>query len=85
MGTPRVKRWGSSSSMSAEKLLEWPLWGVAERNRRFSKRGANARTTRVMRESMAYLLELAGAAACASSSTSRLFFSRSPRCASKGS
>jgi hypothetical protein len=26
-----VKRWGSSISSSAEKLLEWPLWGVAER------------------------------------------------------
>ena len=40
-GTPRVKRCGSRISSSAEKLFEWPLCGVAERNRRFSKRGAS--------------------------------------------
>jgi hypothetical protein len=38
-GTPRVKRIGSRISSRAEKELEWPLWGVALRKRRLSKRG----------------------------------------------
>ena len=37
-GTPRQKRCGSRISSSAEKLLEWPLCGVAERKRRCSNR-----------------------------------------------
>ena len=45
--TPRQKRCGSRSSSSAEKLLEWPLCGVAERNSRCSKRGPRSRTARV--------------------------------------
>jgi hypothetical protein len=45
-GTPRVKRIGSSSSSSAEKELEWPLWGVALRKRRLSNLGASARIAR---------------------------------------
>ncbi len=45
--TPRVKRYGSSISSSVEKLFEWPLCGVAERNRRCSKRPARSRTARV--------------------------------------
>ena len=36
--TPRVNRCGSSISSKAEKLLECPLCGVAERNKRCSKR-----------------------------------------------
>ena len=38
-GTPRQNRWGSSISRRAEKLLEWPLCGVAERKRRCSNLG----------------------------------------------
>ena len=34
-------------SSRVEKLLEWPLWGVAERNRRCSKRPPKSRTARV--------------------------------------
>ncbi|MNY07382.1 hypothetical protein D3C86_1401830 [compost metagenome] len=52
-GTPRQKRWGSRISSKAEKELEWPLWGVAERKRRCSKRGARERVARVSSESMA--------------------------------
>ena len=66
-GTPRQKRCGSSISRSAEKLLLWPLCGVAERKSRCSKRGARSRTARVSLESMAYLAPLEGAALCASS------------------
>ena len=51
--TPRQKRCGSRISSSAEKLLEWPLCGVADRNRRCSKRGAMSRTARVIWESIA--------------------------------
>ena len=50
--TPRVKRYGSKSSSSVEKLFEWPLWGVAERNRRCSKRDPKSRTARVVFVSM---------------------------------
>ncbi len=39
--------------MSAEKLLECPLCGVAERKSRWSKQGASSRMTRVSRESTA--------------------------------
>lgn len=46
-GTPRVKRVGSRISRRVEKELEWPLWGVAERKRRCSKRRARSRTARV--------------------------------------
>ena len=53
MSTPRVKRCGSSISSSAEKLLEWPLCGVAVRNRRCSKRAERSRTARVIWLSMA--------------------------------
>ena len=84
-GTPRVNRCGSRISRSDEKLFECPLCGVAERNRRFSKRGATSRTTFVIRLSIAYLLAVAGAAVCASSSTSKLFRARSPMCESNGS
>ena len=45
--TPRVKRYGSSSSSSVEKLFEWPLCGVADRNRRCSNRPPRSRTARV--------------------------------------
>ena len=48
--TPRVNRWGSSSSRSALKLWEWPLCGVAERKSRCSKRLAIWRMARVVRE-----------------------------------
>ena len=51
-GTPRVKRYGSSSSSRVAKLLEWPLCGVADRNRRCSKRPPRSRTARVNRVSM---------------------------------
>jgi hypothetical protein len=44
--TPRVNRCGSSISRSAEKLLEWPLCGVAVRNRRCSKRSESSRCSR---------------------------------------
>ena len=44
MGTPRSNRCGSSISSSAEKLLEWPLCGVAVRNSRCSKRSDSSRT-----------------------------------------
>ena len=47
IGTPRVKRCGSSISRSDEKLFEWPLCGVAVRNRRCSKRWATSRTALV--------------------------------------
>ena len=47
ISTPRVKRCGSSISSSAEKLLEWPLCGVAVRNRRCSKRSDSSRTALV--------------------------------------
>ena len=47
-GTPRQKRCGSRISSRAEKLFEWPLCGVAERNRRCSKRGARSRMARVI-------------------------------------
>ena len=50
--TPRVKRYGSSSSSNVEKLLEWPLWGVAERNNRCSNRSDRSRTARVNLVSM---------------------------------
>ena len=46
-GTPRVKRYGSSISSRVEKLLEWPLWGVADRNRRCSKRPPRSRMAQV--------------------------------------
>ena len=52
-GTPRQKRCGSRISSRAEKLLEWPLCGVADRKRRCSNRGARSRTARVIFESMA--------------------------------
>ena len=52
-GTPRQNRCGSRISSSAEKLLEWPLCGVADRNSRCSKRGASSRTALVNSESMA--------------------------------
>ncbi len=45
--TPRVNRYGSSSSSSVEKLFEWPLCGVADRNRRCSNRPPRSRTARV--------------------------------------
>ena len=45
--TPRVNRYGSSSSSRVEKLFEWPLWGVAERNSRCSKRPHRSRIARV--------------------------------------
>ena len=83
--TPRVKRCGSSSSRRAAKLLECPLWGVALRKRRFSKRGATSRITLVILESFAYLPAEAGAATCASSRTRRLRFARSPRVLKSGS
>jgi hypothetical protein len=83
--TPRVKRCGSSSSSSAEKLFEWPLCGVADRNRRLSKRGARSRTTLVTRESTAYFDAVAGAAAWASSRMSSDLRARSPSRASSGS
>ena len=51
-GTPRVKRYGSSSSSREAKLLEWPLWGVADRNRRCSKRPPRSRMARVNLVSM---------------------------------
>ena len=51
-GTPRVKRYGSSSSSRVAKLLEWPLWGVADRNRRCSKRPPRSRMARVNLVSM---------------------------------
>ena len=41
--TPRQKRCGSRISSSAEKLLEWPLCGVADKKSRCSKRGAMSR------------------------------------------
>ena len=50
--TPRVNRYGSSNSSSVEKLLEWPLWGVADRNSRCSKRWARSRTALVILVSM---------------------------------
>ncbi len=50
--TPRVKRYGSSSSSSVEKLFEWPLCGVAERKSRCSKRPPRSRTARVNLVSM---------------------------------
>ena len=53
-GTPRQNRCGSRISNNAEKLFEWPLCGVADRNRRCSNRGASSRTARVICESMAY-------------------------------
>ena len=53
-GTPRQKRCGSRISSRAEKLLEWPLCGVAERKSRCSNRAARSRTARVIFESMAY-------------------------------
>ena len=59
-GTPRQNRCGSRISSRAEKLLEWPLCGVAERNRRCSNRGARSRTARVICESMAYFWPLDG-------------------------
>jgi hypothetical protein len=52
-GTPRQKRCGSRISSSAEKRLEWPLWGVAERNSRCSKRGASSPIDFVNCESIA--------------------------------
>jgi hypothetical protein len=79
-GTPRMKRCGSISSRSAEKLFEWPLCGVALKKRRFSNLGAMSRTTSVILESIAYLLAPAGAATCASSRMRRLFAARSPMC-----
>ena len=66
-GTPRQNRCGSRISSRAEKLFEWPLCGVAERNSRCSKRGARSRTARVSCESMAYARRSAGAAWWASS------------------
>ena len=66
-GTPRQKRWGSMISSSAEKLLEWPLCGVADRKSRCSNRGARSRIALVILESMAYFCPLDGAAWCASS------------------
>jgi hypothetical protein len=78
-GTPRVKRIGSSSSSSAEKELEWPLWGVALRKRRLSNLGASARIASVVSLSTAYLVAEAGAATWASSRMSRPFSARSPR------
>ena len=66
-GTPRQKRCGSRISSRAEKLFEWPLWGVAERNSRCSNRPARSRTARVIFESMAYFAPLDGAAWWASS------------------
>ena len=53
MGTPRVKRWGSSSSSRVEKEFECPLCGVAERKTRFSNSGAKCRTILVALESVA--------------------------------
>ena len=38
-----MKRYGSSSSSSVEKLFEWPLCGVADRNSRCSKRSERSR------------------------------------------
>ena len=58
---------GSRISSRAEKLLEWPLCGVADRNSRCSNRGARSRMARVICESMAYVWPLAGAAWWASS------------------
>ena len=52
-GTPRQKRCGSRISSSAEKLFEWPLCGVADRNSRCSNRGASSRIDFVNCESMA--------------------------------
>ena len=71
-GTPRVKRAGSSSSSSVEKLFEWPLCGVAERNSRCSNRPPTSRTARVNCVSIPYRPPLDGAAWCASSRISRL-------------
>ena len=51
--TPRQKRCGSRISSRAEKLLEWPLCGVAERNSRCSNRPPRSRIARVNLESMA--------------------------------
>lgn len=65
--TPRQNRWGSRISRSAEKLLGWPLCGVAERNKRCSNRPATSRIARVNLESIAYLAPLDGAAWWASS------------------
>ena len=62
IGTPRQNRCGSRISKSAEKLFEWPLCGVADRNKRCSNFGASSRTDRVNCESMAYRAPLAGAA-----------------------
>jgi len=45
--TPRVKRYGSRSSRSVEKLFEWPLCGVAERNSLCSNRTLRSRIARV--------------------------------------
>ena len=70
--TPRVNRCGSSSSSRVEKLLEWPLWGVAERKRRCSKRSHRSRTARVNLDSIPYRPPWLGAAWCASSRTRRL-------------
>ena len=84
--TPRVKRFGSSISRSAEKLFECPLCGVAERNRRFSNRGVMSRMTFVIRESSAMNLFVPdGAAVCASSRMSIDLRARSPRCWRSGS
>src|ERR1035438_5448360 len=55
---------------SAEKLFECPLCGVAERKRRCSKSGVSSRILLVKSESTAQEDEVAGAAWCASSSTS---------------
>ena len=44
---PRVKRCGSRMFERAEKLFEWPLCGVADRNSRCSNRSATSRTARV--------------------------------------
>ena len=66
-GTPRQKRWGSRISRRAEKLLECPLCGVAERKSRCSNRLARLRTAWVILESMAYFAPLDGAAWWASS------------------
>ena len=66
-GTPRQKRWGSRISSKAAKLLECPLWGVADKNSLCSKRGAKSRTVLVSWESTAYFAPLAGAALWASS------------------
>jgi hypothetical protein len=70
-GTPGVNLWLSSNESRVEKLFVCPLWGVADKHSRCSKRFAKSRTALVILVSMAYFWPDDGAAWWASSRIKR--------------